>query len=259
MLTWLVLGSALAGGIAVVLVAGATVLFLKLEEATLQRWMPRLIALAVGVLLGDAFLHLLPDALERSDDAGSVFLWTLLGILVFYAIEQGLFWRHQHDPDTTLADTSAPAPFSRMNLLGDGIHNFTDGVLIAGSFLTDLKLGVATTVAILIHEIPQEIGDIAVLMRGGYSPRRAVTLNLLCATTCILGVLVTLAFSCVVDVNLPALLALTAGGFIYIATTDLIPLLRQHDMRLPMATQLLATAAGVTAMQGILWLEAIPH
>jgi len=254
------MGGALAAACAVVLVAATTVVFLFVREATLRRWMPRMVALAVGVLLGDAFLHLLPDALARSNDPAEVFFWTLAGILTFYLIEQCLHWRHEHEPIPAAPSGKAPETFSRMNLLGDGIHNFADGVLIAGSFLTDVKLGLATTLAIIIHEVPQEVGDIAVLVRGGYSRGRAVFVNLLCACACVLGVIATFAFSRWLDLNLPALLALTAGAFIYIATTDLIPLLRKEDMKLPVPAQVLATAAGVTAMQSILWLEAVfPH
>lgn len=118
--------------------------------------MPRLIAGAVGVLLGDAFLHLLPDSMKLAESTHAVLLWTLAGILFFYVIEQFLHWRHDHSIEMPAAPVGKSASFARMNLLGDGIHNFVDGVLIAGSFLADPMLGIATTFAIVIHEIPQE-------------------------------------------------------------------------------------------------------
>ncbi|MDP2347287.1 MAG: ZIP family metal transporter [Gammaproteobacteria bacterium] len=252
----------LAGSLVVVLVAFVSLFVFYMEEQTLKRWMPRLIAVAVGVLLGDAFLHLLPDALESGANASMVFMSTLGGILCFYLIEHVLHWKHDHelvnsprDPNTPASLHDTPASFARMNLLGDGIHNFVDGILIAGSFLTDPMLGVATTIAIVVHEIPQEISDIAVLVHGGYSKRRAVFLNVLCATACIAGAVMTLLLSQIMELSLGALLAFTAGGFIYIATTDLMPLLRQAGARLSLPAQATATMVGVLSMQAILWLE----
>lgn len=251
--------AALAASLVVVMVAACSAFVLYIKDSTLKAWIPRLIAVAVGVLLGDAFLHLLPDALEISDSASSVFLWTLTGILCFYAIEQFLHWRHDHSIELPAADARKHATFTRMNLLGDGIHNFVDGVLIAGSFLVDPMLGVATTFAIVMHEIPQEISDIAVLIHGGFGKKQAVIANVLCATTCIAGAMLTLLVAQIITLSLSALLAITAGGFIYIATTDLIPLLRQPNMKLTLPIQVTATAAGVISMQAILWLEAITY
>ncbi|MBC54505.1 MAG: ZIP family metal transporter [Gammaproteobacteria bacterium] len=238
--------------VSAVALCSAFVLYLK--DTTLTRWMPRLIALAVGVLLGDVFLHLLPDALERAPDAGSVFLWTLVGIVLFYFIEQTLHWRHDH-AITSDKIAQAPKSYANMNLLGDGAHNFVDGILIAGSFLADPMLGLATTVAIVIHEIPQEISDIAVLIHGGYEKKRAVLANFLCACACLAGAGLTLLVAQFMTISLSALLALTAGGFIYIATSDLIPLLRNIELRLPLRVQAMATIAGIASMQSILWLE----
>ncbi len=192
-----------------------------------------------------------------------VFMATLAGILCFYLIEHVLHWQHDHQLDHQLESTAArdsgPASFARMNLLGDAIHNFVDGILIAGSFLMDPVLGVATTIAIVVHEIPQEISDIAVLVHGGYSKRRAVFLNVLCATACVPGAIATLLLSQLMELSLGALLAFTAGGFIYIATTDLMPLLRQASARLSLPIQASATMVGVFSMQAILWLEALTH
>ncbi|MEX0738795.1 MAG: ZIP family metal transporter [Pseudohongiella sp.] len=251
---WLTIIFAMAGALLVSLVALCSAFVLVVKETTLARWMPRLIALAVGVLLGDAFLHLLPDALESGANTSSVFLWTLAGIVVFYFIEQILHWRHDHAilPDEM---KKRPKSYANMNLLGDGAHNFVDGVLIAGSFLADPMLGVATTIAIVIHEIPQEISDIAVLIHSGYEKKQAVLINFLCACACIVGAALTLLVAQFMTISLPALLALTAGGFIYIATSDLIPLLRNAEIRLPLPVQALATITGIACMQSILWLE----
>jgi len=249
----------LAGATVVVLVAFVSLFVFYIQDSTLRRWMPRLIAVAVGVLLGDAFLHLLPDALDSGASASVVLMSTLGGILCFYLIEHVLHWQHDHSLEGLPGVDAGPRSFARMNLLGDGIHNFVDGILIAGSFLTDPVLGVATTIAIVVHEIPQEISDIAVLVHGGYSKRRAVFLNVLCATACIAGAIATLLLSQLMELSLGALLAFTAGGFIYIATTDLMPLLRQASARLTLPVQAAATFVGVLSMQAILWLEAITH
>ena len=254
---WFTIFATLTASLAVVLIAACSAFVLYIKDSTLKIWMPRLIAVAVGVLLGDAFLHLLPDALKISESASSVFLWTLTGILCFYAIEQFLYWRHDHSIEMPATDARKPATFAKMNLLGDGIHNFVDGILIASSFLVDPMLGAATTFAIVIHEIPQEISDIAVLVHGGFGKKQAVILNVLCASACIAGAMLTMLATQVTTLNLSALLAITAGGFIYIATTDLIPLLRQPNMKLTLPIQVTATAIGVISMQAILWLEAI--
>ncbi len=250
----------LGASISVVLVALCSAYVLVIDEKTLRAWLPRLVSVAIGVLLGDAFLHLLPDAFERMEDASSVFLWALIGVLGFFVIEQCLLWRHNHqmpesDPPSGGDANRPPRTYTRMNLLGDGIHNFVDGALIAGSFLADPLIGLTVTLAIIAHEIPQEISDIAVLVHGGIPKRRAVALNVLCAGMCVVGAMLTLVVSQLIDLSLGALLAVTAGGFIYIATTDLIPLLRDREAPIPLPVQLSATAAGVFTMQLILWLE----
>jgi zinc and cadmium transporter len=253
---WPTILMTMTAALVVSLVALCSAFVIYVKDSTLTRWMPRLIALAVGVLLGDAFLHLLPDALERTTNTSSVFLWTLAGIIMFYFIEQSLHWRHDHAVLPGDMEKK-PKSYANMNMLGDGAHNFVDGILIAGSFLADHMLGMATTIAIVIHEIPQEISDIAVLIHGGYEKQQAVRLNFLCACACIVGAALTLLVAHFMTINLHALLALTAGGFIYIATSDLIPLLRNVEARLPLRVQAFATFTGIACMQGILWLEAV--
>ena len=220
--------------------------------------MPVLIAVAVGVLLGDAFLHLIPDAMDMAPTSGSsVAPWVLIGILSFVFLERYLQWRHDHAPTTIEGKHEKIEPFANMNLVGDGAHNFIDGILIASSFIADPTLGLATTIAIILHEIPQEISDIAILIQGGYSQRKAVLLNCLCATACIPGALITVYFSQIMELNLSAMLAFTAGGFIYIATSDLVPLLRSDQCSASIPTQFTSTMVGIISMQAILWWESI--
>ena len=233
---------------------------LYVTDNKLKTWLPRLIAIAVGVLLGDAFLHLIPDALEINNEAGgSVVMWTLVGIVAFFFIESVLCWRHDHDLDDLNDATNAPASYAKMNLMGDGAHNFVDGVLITSSFLVSPTLGIATTIAIVLHEIPQEISDIAVLIHGGYSKKRAVLLNFLCALACIVGAAFTLLLSQLMELGLSAMLSFTAGGFIYIATSDLVPLLRSNKIKINFSTQFIGTIIGILSMQSILWFETISH
>lgn len=245
--------------VAAVSLCGAFVLWVP--EAKLRRLIPLLVALAVGVLLGDAFIHLIPEAVERIGSVAEVGLLTLSAMLVFFAIEKGVRWRHDHTlPSLPLAG-AAPAiavqPMARMNLVGDAVHNLIDGVLIAGSFAADPVLGWATTAAIVLHEIPQELGDVGALICGGYAPRRAVWLNFLCALTVILGVVLTLLLGTWVENALTYLLPLAAGGFIYIATADFIPALHQAEGRTARAgfAQVATVAIGVLVMQGIVLAE----
>jgi len=243
-----------AAAVALVSLIGAVVFYVS--EIRLKKWMPSLIAVAVGVLLGDAFLHLIPDAIERAPGSESgVALWVLIGIISFVFLESGLQWRHDHELKSPHEGEDDIASFAKMNLFGDGAHNFVDGVLITASFLADPALGVATTVAIVLHEIPQEISDVAVLIQGGFSRRKAVLLNFFCATACLVGAISTLLFSQLMELNLAAMLAFTAGGFIYIATSDLVPLLRGKALRSSIPAQFAFTLVGIMSMQLILWWE----
>ena len=252
--------SVLAACLLVAIVSIICAAFLYVGDGKLKVWMPRLIAVAVGVLLGDAFLHLLPDALEMTGaDSGTVFLWTLGGILSFCFIEKGLHWRHEHSLEFSSQQAPEPSSFARMNLFGDGIHHFVDGILITSSFLVDPALGFATTIAIVLHEIPQEISDIAILIQGGYSKKRAVFLNFVCATSCAAGAIATLVLSQLMELRLGAMLAFTAGGFIYIAASDLVPLLRSNEIKLGLTEHYTGTLLGVLSMQSILWFENIIH
>ena len=250
----------LIASIAVVLVSLISAAFLYVSDERLRVWMPRLIAVAVGVLLGDAFLHLIPDALEiTNNENSSVMLWTLVGIICFFFIETVLQSRHSQSLKNRSNATETPASFATMNLFGDGIHNFVDGIIIASSFLVDPALGVATTLAIVLHEIPQEISDISILIQGGYNKKRAVFLNFLCATACTAGAVATLVLSQIMELGLGAMLAFTAGGFIYIAASDLVPLLRSNELKVQLPTQFTATLIGIFSMQSILWFENITY
>ena len=175
--------------------------------------------------MGGAFLHLLPEALELGKPA-NIFLYALIGFSAFFLMERYLHWRHCHNG---VCDVHI---FTYLNLIGDGIHNFTDGLIIAASFVTDVKLGIVTTLAVIFHEVPQEIGDFGILVYGGFSKFRALLCNFLCALAAILGALLGYALSNIASGSSVFLISFTAGGFIYVAASDLIPELhRQKNIK----------------------------
>ncbi len=177
-----------------------------------------LVSFASGSLLGGAFLHLIPEALSPYDE--SVFIVILVGILVFFLLEKSL-WKHCHEKECPVH------PFAYLNLFGDGLHNFIDGVIIAASFLVSIPLGTAATMAVISHEVPQEIGDFGILVYGGLSKNKALFYNFLSAITAFVGAAFTYVFSAFIP-NMSYLLSFAAGSFIYISTTDLIPELRKE-------------------------------
>ena len=175
-----------------------------------------LVSFSAGGLFGDAFIHLIPEAAEEVGFGLSVSLCILFGLVSSFIIEKFIHWRHCHIPTSE----EHPHPFAYMNLFGDAVHNFVDGLLIAGSYLASLPVGIATTLAVIFHEIPQEIGDFGVLVYGGFSRSRALLFNFLSAITAIIGALVFLGLSPYLENYAIYLLPFAAGEFIYIAGSD---------------------------------------
>jgi zinc and cadmium transporter len=215
--------------------------FLLLGDALRLRLVPWLISYAVGTLLGVSLLALLPEALETL--APGVALGTLLGgVLAFFLLEKLLLWRHCHDPQDCELHGRRAAP---LVIVGDAFHTFVDGALIAAAVLTSIPLGVTTAIAVAAHEIPQEVGDVAILLRAGYSRARAFTLNLLSALGGVAGALLMLLASRLVPDALPFVLAFAAGSFLYVAMSDLIPDLHRGGIGGGSFGQLLLIAAGI--------------
>jgi len=212
-LAW-ILGSTLL--VSLISLIGA--LFLAVKENFLKKILLALVSFASGALLGGAFFHLIPESFSTLDD--SIFIAVVLGVVVFFLLEKSL-WRHCHEKECPVH------PFAYLNLVGDGVHNFIDGIAIAASFLSSQSLGIITTTAVLMHEIPQELGDFGVLLFGGFSKRKAIFLNFLSAILAVSGALVTYFLISYLPPT-SYILAFTAGGFIYIATTDLIPELHKE-------------------------------
>ncbi len=195
------------------------------KEGLLNKSLFFIVAFSAGALLGGAFLHLIPEALENGGSQ-SVFLSVLLGFLIFFILEKYLYWRHCHNG---ICDVHT---FTYLNLIGDSVHNFLDGIVIAVSFSFSLKVGIITTLAVIFHEIPQELGDFAVLVYGGFSKKKALFCNFLVALTAFGGAMLGYFLSERVSSFSFILLSVTSGGFIYIASTDLVPELhKENDLK----------------------------
>jgi len=202
------------------------VLTLSLNRDRLTKLTLFLVSFAVGGLFGDAFIHLLPESFGELGTNLSTSLYAILGILIFFVVEKFLRWRHCHIP------TSANHlhPMVTINLVGDAVHNFIDGMLVAASYLVSLPIGITTTLAVILHEIPQEVGDFAVMIHGGLSVKRALAFNFLSALTAVLGAVLALVIGSEISGFSQSLLPVTAGGFLYLAGSDLIPEL-QHEVK----------------------------
>lgn len=215
----------------------AASVFLALGSARRAAVLPHLVSFATGALLGAAFLGLVPHALEQIGERGahSVGLALLVGILMFFLLEKFVLWRHCHDDPCEMhspSHASRDAASARLILVGDAFHNVLDGVLVAAAFMTDTRLGIVTAVAVFAHEIPQEVGDLAILLHGGLSRSRALALNLLTSLTSVVGGVVAYYSLGTALHLLPYALAFAASSFIYVAVADLIPgLHRRVDVR----------------------------
>jgi zinc and cadmium transporter len=211
----------LAGGVLMSVIALIGSVTLLLEESTLDRVIMPLVAFAAGSLLGGAFFHMLPAAMQGAPGDLTVFLWVSVGFAVFFALEQFLHWHHCHR-----AASDCKKPLTYLILLGDGLHNFLGGLGVAGVFLIDSRLGIAAWLAAAAHEVPQELGDFGVLIHGGWKKGTALLLNLLSGLTFLAGGLVAYGASARIEVDF--LVPFAAGNFIYIAASDLVPEVNRH-------------------------------
>lgn len=227
------------------------ILALSLKEQVLKRILILLVSFSAGALLGDAFIHLLPEIVEEEGFGLEISLFILSGILVFFVVEKLINWRHCHELECEEHSRS----FTYMNLVGDGVHNFIDGMIIAGSFFVSVPLGVATTIAVLLHEVPQEIGDFAVLIYGGFKKKKAIMFNLIAALFAVVGALMMLFLESYISYLPIFLVPFTAGGFIYIAGTDLIPELHNEVRPLISLAQIMALILGISIMMSLLLFE----
>ncbi len=207
-----------------------------------------LISFSAGALFGDAFIHLLPEVVESYGFSFIVSLGVLSGIVVFFVLEKIIHWQHCHFPITE----EHVHTFAYMNLIGDALHNFIDGVIIAASYVISIPTGLATTLAVALHEIPQEIGDFGVLLYGGFSRSKALVLNFVSALAAVLGAALALWAITVVEQIEMFLVPIAVGGFIYIAGSDLIPELHKETRLRRSIMQVIAFLLGIGVMSALL-------
>ena len=221
------------------------------------RWIPTLVSYAVGALLAAVFLDILPHAFEQTKDPARVAACILAGILVFFVLEKLLIWRHHHHGGEESADHGHNAEIGDhgrsgwMIMAGDTFHNFTDGVIIASAFLADPKLGVVTSIAIIAHEIPQEIGDFLILLHSGFSKRKALIVNGASGLAMVAGALVAWVALSQVEQWIPEILAFSAASMIYVAVADLIPGLHKRTQLGESLAQVAFIGLGIASIWAI--------
>jgi len=236
------------------LISLAGVFTLSLSVERLREYLFILVSFAVGALFGDAFLHLIPEAFDTMGSLDSVSLWVLVGIGFFFVLEKFFHWTHEHEAE----HEGHIHPVGYLNLVSDGLHNFIDGMVIALSYFVSPVTGFATTVAVILHEIPQEISDFGILIHSGFSTKKALFWNLISACLAIVGaVFVVLLGGNATFLELLTRYALpvTAGGFIYIAGSDLVPHLHMKNRTIEALIQFVAIGLGVFLMVTLTWLE----
>lgn len=225
------------------------IFFLFITPKSLNQLTLFFVSFAIGGLLGDAFIHLIPQSFEFFESSVTSSLYILVGILVFFILEKFLLWHHCHEVDCHQTTKHV----ATLNLVGDSVHNFIDGALIAASFQISQLVGFSTSLAVILHEIPQEIGDFGILIHHQFTVKKALVYNFLTALFSLLGVLFVFIF----NISWSAyLVPITAGGFIYLAATDLIPELHRHDTKIKDSLiQLICILLGISLMFGLTLLE----
>lgn len=250
-LTWIILAT-LAGGILSAVVAGLFAIKAKASQV------PMLVSYAVGALLGAAFIEVLPHAFEKSDSIQATAATVLFGILGFFILEKLVLWRHCHIEECEAHDPHTPPRHNHghhdhgrsglMILVGDTFHNFVDGVLIAAAFMADIQLGIVTAIAIIAHEVPQEVGDFLILLHSGYSKKKAMLLNVIASAAMVIGGVLAYFTLQVAQALVTPLLALAAASMLYVAVADLIPGLHRRPELAATAQQVLLIGLGIATI-----------
>lgn len=229
---------ALVSVVLVSLISLIGVFTISLKQEFINKIILILVAFATGSMLGAAFFDILPEAVELGD--GNVFTYVFFGIIIFFVVERYIHWRHCHIRECE----KHYHPVTYLNLIGDALHNFIDGSLIAAGFLASVPLGIVTTFAIAAHEIPQEIGDFAILVNGGFSRSKALIFNFISSLAAVLGAITTFFFVRDIEGLIPVILAVAGGGFIYIAMADLIPEIHKETRKENIVIQSVALILG---------------
>lgn len=216
LLIWIIGSASLVSTISLI-----GVFTLPIRDDDLRKILFGLVGFSAGALMGGAFLHLMPEALESSEST-IVFSHVIIGFMLFFLLERLLYWRHCHEGKCDVH------VFTYLNLIGDAIHNFVDGLTLAASFVAGIQLGIIATIAVVTHEIPQELGDFGVLLYGGFTKTKALSYNFLSQLTAVVGAMVGYLLSSNVESFAALIVPIAAGGFIYISASDLIPELHKE-------------------------------
>lgn len=222
---------------------------LALQKELLNKILFYLVSFSVGALLGDVFIHIIPEIAEEGG-AAAMGIYILIGIIGFFILERFVLWHQSHAEHTEQVHSVV-----YLTIFGDALHNFLDGMAIAASFLVSPALGIATSIAVIFHEIPQEIGQFAILIHGGWSTKKALLYNFVSALTAILGAIVVLLLATNIEGITMPLLAISAASFIYIALSDLIPELHRESGAKKSVIQLVWMIVGILVMASLLLLE----
>ena len=225
---------------------------LAIKENILKKFLIYMVSFSTGALFGGAFIHLLPEVVSEVGFTLSVSLYALSGILFSFIVEKFIHWRHCHHPEHIHERVYS---FALMKLFGDGVHNLIDGLIIGASYLVSIPAGIATTIAVILHEIPQEIGDFGVLLHGGFSRKKALFLNFVTALTAVVGAIIALSIGIYTEHLTNFLVPFAAGSFIYIAGSDLIPELHKETSIKRSLGQLLALVLGILVMALFVFFE----
>jgi len=243
-----ILIASIAGGLLSIAIAAAVAFRVR------ERWIPTLVSYAVGALLGAVFIDILPHVFEQSKNHGRAAGFILAGILIFFTLEKLLIWRHHHHGGEEAADHGHHMELGDhgrsgwMIMAGDTFHNFTDGIVIASAFLADPRLGVVTSIAIIAHEIPQEIGDFLILLHSGFTKRKALLVNGASGLAMVAGALLGYFALSQVQEWIPEILAISAASMIYVAVADLIPGLHKRTELRESLTQVSFIGLGILSI-----------
>lgn len=244
---------ALSSVIVVSLISLIGIISLKIQEKKMSAVLIYFVSFSVGSMLGDVFIHLLPEVVERDGFTMQISMYILIGIIFTFLVEKAVHWTHHIKHGGK--DHEEHPPITFMTLFGDGMHNFIDGLIIGASYLISVPTGIATTIAVILHEIPQEIGNFGILLHGGYTKQKALYFNFVTALTAVLGTSIALIIGSQLSQFSIFLTSFAAGNFIYIAGSDLIPELNRHIAPRKTVIQLITMIIGAALMFALLLLD----
>ncbi len=231
------------------------IFFFLFEENTIRKSLLYFVSISTGALLGDVFIHIIPELAETSETFLSSLVILLGGILFSFVLEKFVHWRHCHVLPSDAHHHHHHHPMGIISVVGESMHNFIDGLVIAAAFLASVPIGISTTLAVVFHEIPHEVGNVAILLHSGYSRKRALLLNCLSAVTSIVGAVIVLLFSASESNLVAFILPFAAGNLLYIAGSDLIPELHKETALRKTLGQLVCIVLGMVLMYGVTFIE----